>query len=100
MPEIEDYIDPKCSRHMMAYLYMETQGSWPESFKRLIKEDNITFNNPGWKETVASKFANEWIKARLFSGEYKDTINGMDRGFHMPNTGHLKMQGVEIIRRE
>lgn len=105
MVEIQDYIDPKCARHMMAYLYMQRWGEWPESFKRLIAKDHITFNNPMWGSAVDSKLASEWIKTRLLSGEYTDTINGIDRGLHMPSTpefnnSYLKAQGVEIIGRE
>ncbi len=100
MVEIEDYIDPKCARHMMAFLYMETQGQWPESFKQQIKKDGVTFNNARWKSIITSKLAIEWTKTRLLSSEITNTLNGIDKGFGMPNSTYLKMQGVEIIRDE
>ena len=86
MVEIQDYIDPKCARHMMAYLYMQTHGVWPDSFKQLIVRDHITFNTPMWCSVVDSKLTSEWVKTRLLSGEYRDTIDGTDRGLGMPNT--------------
>ena len=94
MVEIQDYIDPKCARHMAACLYMKTHGEWPKSFQKLIKRDGITFNTPIWSGLVDAKLASEWIKTRLLSGEYIDTINKKDRGFGMPNSpcGRLEVR--------
>lgn len=61
---IIDFFDIKNYGHLSSWMYLMDNGVWPDDFKQVIKENNLTFPT-GWNATIVHKMANSYCQIIL-----------------------------------